>query len=275
MKISQRTLKKLGKDVTGDSKMTPYRSGLKLIELFNEFGFDDEYGQGFPARWMFAEQKLKALNEKPELRALIEHVFDPLEFHETDLDNQAAMQDMNVYLQRDGFELCLASNGKVKVRNLSGQTVEFETPQTYQPSSHEFVQEHVEKCERKLAERDFRGAATNARSLCEEVLCEIERQLDSTAGRYDGDLPKLFKRVRKLLKMHPDDYAKLDAVLVLLRGLTTVVDGLAGMSNALGDRHGGGGIRAKEHHARLAVNAANTLCSYMVSSFVHQNPGSG
>ena len=75
--------------------------------------------------------------------------------------------------------------------------------------------------------------------------------------------------------MHPDDYAKLDAVLVLLRGLTTVVDGLAGMSNALGDRHGGGGIRAKEHHARLAVNAANTLCSYMVSSFVHHNPGSG
>jgi hypothetical protein len=70
--------------------------------------------------------------------------------------------------------------------------------------------------------------------------------------------------------MEPIDYAGSDAVLVLLRGLTTVVDGLASMSNAFGDRHGGGSVPAKEHHARLAVNAANTLCTFVVASFVHQ-----
>lgn len=132
----------------------------------------------------------------------------------------------------------------------------------------------MDKCERKLAEGDYRGAITNARSLCEEVLCDIELSLDSEAQGYDGSLPKLYKRVRKLLQMDPDDYAKREAVLVVLRGLTTVVDGLAGMSNALGDRHGGGAVQANEHHARLAVNTASTLCTYVASSFVHQNSGS-
>ncbi len=57
--------------------------------------------------------------------------------------------------------------------------------------------------------------------------------------------------------------------LQLLRGLTSVVNGLSGLSNKMGDRHVRSHRPAK-HHAALCVNAAKTLCDFMVSSYIHQ-----
>lgn len=116
MKISQRTLKRLARHVTGDWEMTPYRSGPKLVALFNEFGFDDEYGPGFPSRWMFAEQKLGELNGKPELFAVIEKIFDPLECHDNNLEVEPALEDINPYLQRDGNETISRSRWRLTAR---------------------------------------------------------------------------------------------------------------------------------------------------------------
>jgi len=161
-----------------------------------------------------------------------------------------------------------------KVRTLSGNAVKFAAPPVAHPSSMEFIREHVEKCERKLREGDDRGAITNARSLCEEVLIDIERQLDPNAASFDGDLVKLYKRVRKLLHMEPSDYDKDGSVAQLLRGLVTIIDGVAGLSNTLGDRHGGG-QKPKPHHAMLVVNAANTLCSFVSTSFELQKGKAG
>jgi hypothetical protein len=115
------------------------------------------------------------------------------------------------------------------------------------------------KCAAKLRDGDYTGAITNARSLCEDVLRDVETQRTQNAAAYDGDLPKLYKRVRRLLNLDPDGYVEHGAVLQLLRGLTGVVGGIAGVSNNLGDRDGGRRIRPKAHHAQLAVNAANTL----------------
>tara|TARA_B100000315_G_C13997331_1_gene328563 strand:+ start:330 stop:467 length:138 start_codon:yes stop_codon:yes gene_type:complete len=44
MKLSKSSLKLLQEIITGDIKTTPYRSGPLLVELFNEFGFSDIYG---------------------------------------------------------------------------------------------------------------------------------------------------------------------------------------------------------------------------------------
>ena len=99
----------------------------------------------------------------------------------------------------------------------------------------------------------------------------MERKIDQNSPAYDGDLPKLYKRVRKLMNMDDGPYREkeMDSVLQLLRGLTTVVDGLAGMSNKMGDRHALTKPPAK-HHAELAVNAAKTLCRFLVASYVYQ-----
>jgi hypothetical protein len=38
MKISERSVKRLGEIITGDRAMSPYRSGPKLVGFFNDFG---------------------------------------------------------------------------------------------------------------------------------------------------------------------------------------------------------------------------------------------
>lgn len=51
----------ISKAFVGDEKGRvdfPYRSGAKLVEFFNQMGFQDKYGQGFPTRWKYAFERL-------------------------------------------------------------------------------------------------------------------------------------------------------------------------------------------------------------------------
>lgn len=43
MKLSKRTLEELRKIINGDNT-ADYRSGPKLVDFFNDLGFDDVYG---------------------------------------------------------------------------------------------------------------------------------------------------------------------------------------------------------------------------------------
>jgi hypothetical protein len=203
-RLKSRSIQRLGKHVTGDAKLTRYRSGPELVTLFNEFGFDDRYAQGFPSRWQFTEERLDKLNGTEELARLIEAIFDPLEFKGNNadgvpLDLASALIDMNEYLRRDDFEVNCTEFGS-KLRTSKGSPVTFAVPTMSMPAvSEEFIAENVRKCELKLRDGDHAGAITNARSLIEDVLCEVERRLDGSTSKYDGDLPKLYKRVRKFL----------------------------------------------------------------------------
>src|SRR6202167_6851937 len=61
--------------------------------------------------------------------------------------------------------------------------------------SHAFIMEQIEKCRTKMSQGDYDGAITNARSLVEAVLAAIGKEFDPNAPNYDGDVPKLNKRV--------------------------------------------------------------------------------
>jgi len=65
--------------------------------------------------------------------------------------------------------------------------------------------EQIEKCRTKMNQGDYDGAITNARSLVEAVLAAMEKEFDAAAPDYDGDLPKLYKRVQKHLKLSPEN----------------------------------------------------------------------
>lgn len=272
MKISTRTIGTLKQYVTGDNGLTPYRSGPALVRLFNEYGADDEYpaGGGFPSRHLYAEENLKKLNGSSDLARLIEEVFDPLEFEGTDKSFHDAVEAINPFLVRDGWKLVLA-DGKTRVATAMGEAFEFEAPFTaLDPGSSEFVADNADKCRRKMREGDYRGAITNARSLLEDVLCGVERKLSpETPSRYNGDLPQLLKRVRRLLKMDAELHSADRDLFVMLNGLTSVVDGLAGFSNRAGDRHGGG-MQPAKHHAALIVSSALGVAAFVAESAAMQ-----
>jgi hypothetical protein len=62
VKVAERTIARIGEIVTGDKGLSPYRSGPQLVRLFNEYGANDVYGQGFPSRWAYPEDKLREIN---------------------------------------------------------------------------------------------------------------------------------------------------------------------------------------------------------------------
>ena len=98
MILTPKTLEKLRLLINEE---TGYRSGPQLVQFFNALGFNDSYGQGFPSRWMFTDEKLKIINGSPELDRCIRSVLSPANFIDriSELDKHIA--EFNKYLAFD------------------------------------------------------------------------------------------------------------------------------------------------------------------------------
>jgi len=269
LRISERTIKALGKIVTGDERLSPYRGGPNLVALFNELGLNDVYGQGFPSRWTYAEESIRKLNGRPELPLLIEKIFDPREFLNNEFEITNALEFFNQYLSYEKHQLVLVG-GYAKVRDLNGVDVNFVHPfKNSKDDAHIFIDEQVKKCDAKISSGDYYGAITNARSLVEAILTEIEKGLDESAPEYDGDLVKLYKRVAKLLNLGPERKDISDTLKQILTGLSSIIAGLAGLRNKMSDAHVAS-YKPSKHHAKLAVNSAKTICDFLFETKEYQ-----
>lgn len=271
MKISERTVTALGSVVTGDGKKSPYNSGPKLVRFFNELGSNDVYAPGFPSRWEYAEKRIRSLNNSPKLVEVLTRILDPRRFIDSEYDVREAVEYLNQYLRFDGYEL-VAVGDSYKVKEMAGNLIEIDIPfKDFQKDSHLFIDEQIKKCDKKIVEGDFGGAITNARSLLEAVLIEIERKLDPDAKAYDGDLPKLFRRVRaELLKEETDENVS-GMLKQVLGGLSSIVHGLASMRNVMSDAHAAG-YKPEKRHAKLAVNASKTVSDFIVELYQLRSP---
>ncbi len=279
MKISERTIKRLGEIITGDKLLSPYRSGPALCRFFNELGTNHAYGQGFPSRWAFAEGCIREFNDAPGLRKVIKSAFDPRDFmgatardpatnEMKPLNIQDAVTYLNEFLAFDGYEIVLHGQVYDVIDKRRGEIM---VDVRLDPShlSHAFIMEQIEKCSTKIAQSDYDGAITNARSLVEAVLTAIEKEIDSAAPDYDGNLPKLYKRVQGHLNLSPDNPKVSEALKQTLTGFTSIIQGLSGLSNRMGDRH----VREYKparHHAVLVVNAAMTLANFIFDTYAYQ-----
>jgi hypothetical protein len=276
-KVAKRTISALQRIITGNAieslgrPLAPYRSGPTLVAFFNELGGNDTYSfqGGFPSRWSYAESSLDGMNGTDRLAQAFEAAVDPATYLDTDFKPEEAADYLNKYLAYDGFELVLAGK-KYRIRQLGEPLVAVEVQlQPKQHASHEFISEQIEKCHRKLRDEDYDGAITNARSVVEAVLTDVESRLDPAPPPYDGDLGRLYKRVQKVLNLDPDRPDISESLRQLLRGLVNIIGGLAPLRNKMGDAH----VRTYKparHHAKLAVNAAKTLLDFVYDSFEFQ-----
>jgi hypothetical protein len=268
MKLSERTINAIEGIVTGDKKLSTYRSGPQLVKLFNDYGANDVYGQGFPSRRQYAEDNLRSLNGTAAIGSVLCHVLDPREFLDTGYNEEEAAEYVNARLKYDGYEVVI-DNGLAKIRDLSGVSVTCEHPfKGSEKEGHLFIDEQIEKAETKIKEGDYDCAITNARTLLEAVLTELEKKLTENPPRYDGDMPKLYKRVQKLLNLEPGRPDIEGSLKQVLSGLVSIVGGMAGLSNSMGDRHVRS-FKPSKHHAALVVNTAKTMANFLFES--HQN----
>jgi len=265
MKISERSVSALAKIVTGDSKISPYRSGPVLVKLFNEYGASDVYGQGFPSRWAFAEEKIRAINNTDALPKLIREVLDPRDWLEYTKPRDEALTYLNDYFKHDGFEI-VKDGDFFSVHQLSGGAIAFQLPSKASLEINQlFIEQQIKKCDDKLTDGDYDGAITNARSLLEAVLTDVEQDLSSESPPpYNGDLPKLYKRVARLLNLEPERTDIAEPLKQVLGGLSSVVSGLSALRNKMGDAH----VRTYQpakRHALLVVNSAKTLANFILA----------
>uniref|UniRef100_UPI00196A0316 hypothetical protein n=1 Tax=Halomonas sp. NO4 TaxID=2484813 RepID=UPI00196A0316 len=102
MNLSPTSLEKLRELINEE---TEYRSGPKLVQFFNRFGFNDSYGQGFPSRWMYTDQRLEAINGTPELDKCIRTVFNPANFIVRIPELDAHIASFNQFLTFDKWKV--------------------------------------------------------------------------------------------------------------------------------------------------------------------------
>ncbi len=279
MKISERSIKRLAEIITGDKALSPYRSGPKLVSFFNDYGTNHTYGKGFPSRWAFAEACIRQFNDSATLKAIIQGAVDPRDFMgETVYDSETqqrrpadvehALTYLNEFLAYDGYEIVPHGKAYSVIDRKRGEIV---VDVRLEPShlSHAFIMEQIEKCRSKITQGDFDGAITNARSLVEAVLAAMEKKFDTAAPDYDGDLQKLYKRVQKHLNLAPENLKISNSLKQTLTGFISIIGGLSGLSNKMGDRHARE-YKPAAHHAVLIVNAAMTFSNFIFDTYAYQ-----
>lgn len=224
--------------------------------------------------WVYTDNRLNLLRGPDEIfLRFLERVVHPVARDDSS-ETAELVADFNRHLAADGWIF-------VAGPSVSGRRI-FEPRRSLHPAvlfpqvhgeldvlSDVYVQELSTKCDARLAIGDLEGAITAARTMLEAILLELERLLTGTSGDHKGDLQHLYKAVAKQLRIEESRADLDDHFKQVARGLVQVVNGLAPIRNKMSDGH----ARQRKpapHHARMVVNAAKTLATFLVESHVFQ-----
>lgn len=203
--------------------------------------------------------------------------------HPTTLDEQsqkARVERINMHLQHDGYRL-------TRTGSMSGSPVYTIAAHAIGSPADAAISSALERFEpeqilgRWTAALDRRstdpaGAITLARTLLEDVCRWLLDKLGKGETNQE-DLPALYRKVAKELKLAPDDHSE-QVFKQILGSCQQVVEQLGALRNKLGDAHGGGPRRAKPapRHAELAVNLAGSMATFLVATWearaIHESP---
>mgnify|MGYP000863934396 CR=1 FL=1 len=259
MKVKDATLKFIRDLITGDSGITPYKSGPLLVEFFNKFGFNCQYGPGFPSRWSFTEENLKILNEENRMDEVLNYYFDPVNWIEKEQELDELLKKLNKYLYYDGYEIILKDKEiKIYEKKVSPIKVTAEKEIT-----QETIKEDLKKCEDRLSQKDYSGTITSCRTFLEGLLIFIFKKQTGVIYNFDGNLPKLFKDVLKILKVTNDSDSS-QSFKKIVNGLLTTIQGFSELSNIASDRHGN--LKKEsltKENVTFVVNVTKSLADFL------------
>lgn len=102
MILGKETLRKLRNLINEE---TEYRSGPMLVAFFQELGFEDSYGQDFPSRSQYTDEKLAQINGTPNLIQCIRNLFCPRKFIEDMEKLDGHISDLNQHLAFDKWRM--------------------------------------------------------------------------------------------------------------------------------------------------------------------------
>jgi hypothetical protein len=135
MNLSSKSLEKLRELINEE---TEYRSGPKIVQFFNNLGFKYSYGQGFPARWLFTDQRLAEINGSPELDKCIKAVFNPVNFVGRLPDLDAHIASFNQFLNFDKWKV-IRNGAEINFRKLEKVEIAEPTQEIKADTENEFL----------------------------------------------------------------------------------------------------------------------------------------
>jgi hypothetical protein len=140
MKLSQPAMEFLAGLITGDTKKSNNKSGPQLVQFFNALGESDEYGQEFPSRITFVQQKLQALNNTDRLEDVINQAFHPANFSKSEGSLSDLIKEANAMFAYEGLKLVETERGlKIKELSSTAQTVDTDNRLFQQDSFRLFI----------------------------------------------------------------------------------------------------------------------------------------
>ena len=142
MQLSSKTLEKLREIINGDGTQD-YRSGSMLVKFFNELGFRDVYGQGFPSRWVYTDDKLQRINGTPELDKCIRNTFAVVNYIGRIPELDSIIADFNQYLVFDKWAV-KRNNDTITFKKLDRVIIDETMPETAEDKEQEFLKRTFE-----------------------------------------------------------------------------------------------------------------------------------
>ncbi|MCC2651521.1 MAG: hypothetical protein K0Q60_1684 [Microvirga sp.] len=199
----------------------------------------------------------------------LEHVTDPLAQKP---ERQAELvANINVYLAHDHYRL-------LQIREASGCPYYAVKPAPKGSPADAAITEVLKafdpgdihgrwEAAMKRRETEPAGAITLARTLLEDVCKWIIHEAGEEWAESD-DLPILYRKLAKILKLAPDDHTE-QVFRQILGSCQSIVESLGSLRNKLGDAHSIGPRRARPapRHAELAVNLSGAMSTFLVSTW--------
>jgi len=166
MNLGSKSLEKLRELINEESE---YRSGPKLVQFFNRLGFNDSYGQGFPSRWMYTDQRLEAINGSPELDNCIKAVLNPANFIGKAPELDAHIKWLNQFLAFDKWKI-VRDSAEISFQRLEKVEIDEPSPNQDGKSENEFLRREFTNV--SVARLGLEGAVTE---VLKQRIREIEK----------------------------------------------------------------------------------------------------
>ena len=171
MILSQKSLEIL-RDLINEG--TEYRKGPVLVRFFNELGFTDSYGQGFPSRGTYTLERLTQINGGPEIDKCIKMLFNPVNFIGRVPELDKHIGEFNQYLAFDKWQV---------VRNGTEITFKKQDKINIEPATTPVVTED------EFLKLEFKDVAIDKLGLDAPVLEVIKERIDEIRKSLEAKAP--------------------------------------------------------------------------------------
>jgi len=284
MILSSSSILSLTNIITGNSGISPehkFEDIQDLLKRYTKCESLEEYKNSIETHELeeyeiiqrYVISKLNKINGTSLLTKLVEQIFNNISFFQesTNIESSYNIEEnifaLNSVIKNDNYEI-FRYKTKYRVYGLNDSLVDYQCLFCKNKlGAYTVIKDQIEKCYAKVISGDYSGAITNARTLLEQILREIECSLNPDAVEYDGNLPKLYRRVTNLLNFEDGLSEKMKTIYQqILGGLSSSINGFAGLRNTMSDAHPIERIPS-ENDAILAINESKTLTNFIVRHY--------